>query len=102
MNNIELQITNRKGTYEINGNLTKENISLVKDQFNYLLDHYEEVIMCLKQVQQMDVNAITVLKTLYYKANKRGKVLFVLGKENKKIKEVFKQTQTTYLFRNDY
>ncbi|WP_299260267.1 STAS domain-containing protein [uncultured Aquimarina sp.] len=99
---MKLQIINQKGTYEINGDFTGLNNHLVKDHFNYLLDHYQEVIMCLKKVKKMDKRAIRVLQIIHKKAVKRGKILFVLGKKNKNIVPTFKQTKTSYIFRNDY
>lgn len=99
---MELQITNKLGTYEIAGSLTSENSTLVRDHFNHLLDHYEEVIMSLKKVKKIDKKGIAVLKDIYAKAIKRNKILFVLGKENKNITPVFNQNKVTHIFRNDY
>ncbi len=99
---MKLQIINTSGTFEVIGNFTLENTDLVKDHFNYLLDHYEEVVMSLKKVKQIDQKAIKVLKDIYAKANRRSKILFVLGKENNAIAKAFKNNKATHIFREDY
>ncbi|WP_378178673.1 STAS domain-containing protein [Aquimarina sp. SS2-1] len=99
---MELQIHNTNGRIEIKGNFTSGNVNKVKDYFNYLLDHYEEVVMCLNNVHQVDKSALKVLKNIYAKAQKRSKVLFVLGKGNKKVFRALKRNQLTHIFRNDY
>ena len=99
---MALEIIYRFGTFELQGNFTKENAPVVKEKFNHALDQYAEVIMCLKKVNQIDTSGIEVLKAIYKKADKRSKVLFVLGKDNQCINPVFERTQTTHLFRNDY
>lgn len=99
---MQLKITNIKGVFEIQGRFTKENTSSVKEHFNYLLDHYQEIIMCLKKVSKIDQKAIEVLHDIYSKSVKRGKILFVLGHENENIIKAFQRTQTTHIFRNDY
>lgn len=90
---MNFQISNQKDTYEIKGDFIGLNNHIAKDHFNYLLDHYQEVVMCLKKVKKLDKGAIRVLQIIHKKASRRGKVLFVLGKENKNIVSKFKQTK---------
>ncbi len=99
---MELEITNKQGTFEIIGNFTGKNTQKVKEQFNYLLDHYEEVILSLKKVTNIDKKATRVLQEIYDKATRRSKILFVLGKDNEQVSSMLQQTQTTHIFRNDY
>ncbi len=99
---MELQIHNKLGTFEVIGNFTSIHTQKVKDHFNYLLDHYEEVVISLNKVKQIDKKALSVLNDIYLKANKRSKVLFVIGKENKTIASAFEKNRLTHIFRNDY
>ncbi|MBG6130192.1 MFS superfamily sulfate permease-like transporter [Aquimarina sp. EL_43] len=99
---MKLQIIHTSGTFEIVGNFTLDNTELVKDHFNYLLDHYEEVVMSLKKVKKIDKKAIKVLKEIYAKANRRSKILFVLGKENNVIANAFKKNKADHIFRENY
>ncbi|WP_459209565.1 STAS domain-containing protein [Aquimarina rhabdastrellae] len=98
----DLRITNNLGTYEIEGEFTSKNSLLVREKFNYLLDHYEEVVMCLGKVKKIDKSALCVLLDIYSKAKRRSKVLFVLGKKNKYISDMFTKSQMNYIFKNDY
>lgn len=99
---MKLQIRNTSGTFEVIGNFTSKHTKEVKDHFNYLLDHYEEVIMCLRNVNAIDKNALQVLQEIYQKATRRSKILFVLGQENKTVATALKNDQLSYIFRNDY
>ena len=49
---MDLEINNVRGRIEVVGNFTSGNVHKVRDHFNYLLDHYEEVVMCLKKVKK--------------------------------------------------
>ena len=99
---MKLQIHNKQGTFEIIGSFTSENSEMVKDHFNYLLDHYEEVVMCLHKVKKIDQKALQVLRHIYKKASKRSKILFILGKKNKIVAKAFNKNELNYIFRNDY
>jgi len=99
---MKLQIQNTQGTFEVIGNFTSPHVEEVKNHFNYLLDHYEEVIMCLKKVKKIDLNALQVLQEIYQKAQRRSKVLFVLGQDNTTISTAFSHNQLTHIFRDDY
>ncbi|MBW1297940.1 STAS domain-containing protein [Aquimarina litoralis] len=99
---MELEINNVRGRIEVAGNFTSENVHKVKDHFNYLLDHYDEVVMCLRKVKKIDRKALKVLLLIYAKAKKRKKVLFVLGKKNEKVFKALKTNKLNHIFRNDY
>lgn len=99
---MELQILYTQGVFQITGNFTGTKTQNVKTRFNTALNQYEEVILCLEKVTNIDKKAVVVLQEIYNKASKRSKVLFVLGKMNKKIVPIFTETRTSYLFRNDY
>ncbi len=99
---MKLYIENKSGTFEVIGNFTSNHTQQVQDQFNYLLDHYEEVVMCLNKVNRIDANALQILDKVYQKACKRSKTLFVLGKENPIVAHALKAHQLTHIFRNDY
>jgi len=99
---MQLHIENRQGTIAVIGNFTANYSQQVKNHFNYLLDHYEEVIMCVHNVRIIDKNAVQVLQEIYEKATRRSKVLFILGKENTTVAKALENDQLSYIFRNDY
>ena len=98
----QFEIRNNRGRIEIIGNFTAEYSNAVYEYINYLLDHYEEVVMCLRKVRQMDKKAAEVLSKIYDKAQRRSKVLFVFGKHNSKVKNAFENHNIIHIFRNDY
>ena len=99
---MPLEIINNKGVFEVCGEFTSENKGKVKEYFNELLDNYYEVVMCLNKIKKIDESAIDVLKFIHKKAAKRSKVLFVLGRNNSIVKNMFKVFNISYIFKNDY
>jgi len=99
---MNFQIHNRQGTFELNGHFNATNTEKVKEHFNYLLDHYEEVIMCLNNVNKIDRKALEVLNDIYKKSVRRSKILFVLGSKNKVVSTALKNNQLYHILRNDY
>jgi len=99
---LNFQIINNQGTFEIHGNLTSKNASYTKEYFNTLLDRYYEVVICLNKVTKLDNSALQVLRFISKKAKQRSKILFVLGKNNRKIKSAIQRANLNSIFRNDY
>ena len=99
---MKLEIINNKGVFEIHGDFAHRNVFIVRDYFDYLLNQYYEIVMCLKEVNRIDSLAMAVLKYINTKAQKRGKALIVYGRENEKIKNLINETKSNYIFNNDY
>ena len=99
---MSLEIINNKGVFEVSGEFTSENKEKVKEYFNYLLDNYYEVVMCLNKIEKIDESAVDVLQFIHNKAVKRSKVLFVLGRGNGIIKNAFRVFNVSHIFKNDY
>ncbi|GAA3612098.1 hypothetical protein Q4Q39_04605 [Flavivirga amylovorans] len=99
---MNFKIINNKGVFEIHGHFTNANTNQVADFFNNLLDRYYEIVICLKQVKCIDSKAINVMQFITTKAKRRSKVLFVLGKDNIRIKKQFEEVNLMNIFRNDY
>ncbi|WP_378186549.1 hypothetical protein ACE939_15260 [Aquimarina sp. W85] len=99
---MSLQIINNKGVYEICGNLTRQNLSLVHEKFSHLLNHYEEVVMSLDFIEKIDNYGLELLKSIRLKALQRSKVLFVLIKSNNHLLATLKRRKSTYILREDY
>ena len=99
---MNLQIVQNARKFEVIGDFTLNNTIHVKEHFNYLLDHYDEVVMSLKKVQKIDHKGIQVLKDIYSKANRRSKVLFVFGRDNNIIRKAFEKNKVNYIFKENY
>ncbi|MDO5975141.1 STAS domain-containing protein [Flavivirga jejuensis] len=99
---MNLEIINNKGVFEIHGDFVNEHTNRVATYFNRLLDRYYEIVICLEHVKQVDETAINVMRFIASKAKRRGKTLFVLGNENKRIHDQFNKANLISVFRNDY
>ena len=99
---MNFEIINNKGVFEIHGHFTNTYANQAANFFNNLLDRYYEITICLKQVKRMDSKALNVMQFLAAKAKRRSKVLFVLGKNNKRIKKQFEKANLNDIFCNDY
>ncbi|WP_025741604.1 STAS domain-containing protein [Aquimarina pacifica] len=97
-----MNIRNNAGTYEVLGEFTSLYNNEIQEYFDYLLDHYQEIVMSLEKVKKIDAVGIETLNRIYTKATKRSKVLFVLGTKNTIVVNALKQNQLTHIFRNDY
>ncbi|NMH88734.1 hypothetical protein [Flavivirga algicola] len=99
---MNFEIINNKGVFEIHGDFTKAHTNQVANYFNNLLDKYYEIVICLKQVKCIDDKALNVMRFIVAKAKRRSKILFVLGKDNKRINKQFKTANLNNIFKNDY
>lgn len=99
---MNFEIINNKGVFEIHGHFTNAYTHQVADFFNNLLDKYYEITICLKQVKRIDNKALNVMQFITAKAKRRSKVLFVLGKDNKRIKSHFESANLINIFKDDY
>lgn len=99
---MTLKIINNKGVFELHGYFIERNTYKVANYFNALLDKYYEIVICLKGVQKIDKHALDVMQFITCKAKRRSKTVFVLGKDNKHIKDKFNTAKLTHIFRNDY
>lgn len=99
---MNFEIINNKGVYEIHGDFINDHTNKVETYFNNLLDTYYEVVISLKKVNKIDNKALEVMRFISEKAKRRSKVLFVLGKGNKRIKTEFKKANLNTIFKNDY
>ncbi len=99
---MNFEIINNKGVFEIHGHFTNAYAHYAADFFNNLLDKYYEITICLKQVRRIDKKALNVMQFISAKAKRRSKELFVLGKENKRVKSQFEGANLMNLFRDDY
>ena len=98
---MALQITNNSGIFEISGLLNTQNISSMKSHFEALIENTKSVIISLDKINDLDKGAVKCLGLLYKKAIKKNKVFYIIGSENKKIRDLFKEQKLFYVLRRD-
>ncbi len=94
-------ITNNSGIFNIIGSIVTENATSIKEHFEKLIDESDEVIINLDKVKSIDFTGVNVLATLYKKAVKDNKALYIIGKGNKNIQQVFDTTKMDFILSRD-
>lgn len=95
-------IKNNSGVFEIIGSIVTENASSIKEHFETLLENSEEIIINIDQVKSIDFTGVNVLATLYKKAIKSNKALYIIGEGNKNIEKAFNTTKMNFILSRDF
>ena len=99
---MQPNITNNSGIFEIDGSIVTENAMAIKKQLESALDHSDEVIVNLDKVESIDITGVNALAKLYKKAAKKNKALYLIGKENKNLEELFNATKMGFILSRDF
>ena len=97
---MALQITQNQEVFEIKGSITAENAKSLQHHFEKLLCSLNKVIICLDKVKKIDSSGVTVLNKLFRNAVENKKILYIIGKENKKVSAAF--GKVSYILRSDF
>ncbi|WP_281989207.1 STAS domain-containing protein [Aquimarina aggregata] len=97
---MALRITKNQEVFEIKGNIVAENARSVQHHFEKLLFHSEKVVVCLDKVKKIDAFGVNVLTRLFKNAMKNNKIFFIIGKENKIVRQAF--GNVNYILRSDF
>lgn len=98
---MRLQITNNSGIFELNGLLNAQNTYSIKKYFENLMENNKTVTISLDNLNDIDKVAAKCLESLYKKAITSNKVFYIIGSENKKVRDVFKKEKMFYVLRRD-
>ncbi|NJM80048.1 MAG: STAS domain-containing protein [Flavobacterium sp.] len=98
---MTLEITNNQGIFEINGLLNAQNTSSIKSYFENLIENNKTVTISLDKINDIDKVAAKCLGSLYRKAISMNKVFYIIGSENKKVRDLFKAEKMFYVLRRD-
>ncbi|MDY8134644.1 STAS domain-containing protein [Aquimarina sp. 2201CG5-10] len=97
---MALAITNNEGVFEITGNLINKNALSLEHHFRQLMNHSEKIVISIDKVKQIDTYGIRVLTNLHKNAMKSNKIFYIIGKENKKVKNAF--GKVNYILKKDF
>lgn len=98
---MTLQITNTSGIFELNGLLNAQNTYSIKNYFENLIENNKSVTISLDKINDIDKVAVKCLGSLYKKAITSNKVFYIIGSENKKVRDIFKAEKMFYVLRRD-
>lgn len=97
-----LQINNTNGVFEVKGSLVAENSGNLRNYFELLLQHKENIVLSLDKIESMDASGIHTIISLYKKAIQTNKVFSIIGKSNKKISKALNISKLKYIVKNDF
>ncbi len=86
---MALQINNKQGIFEIDGNIIGTNVTSVNHHFDHLLSTTDYIVISVDQVQKIDSSGVRMLTKLYQKAKKLNKVFKIISRDNHTIKKAF-------------
>ncbi|PQJ23077.1 STAS domain-containing protein [Tenacibaculum sp. SG-28] len=94
---MQLQIVESNGIHEINGDITKENIEVVKTYLETVLDANDIHIIDLNKVNKIDIYGINLLISFYRNIELQNKRVLLLGYNNRGIKSMLLQTKMSFI-----
>ena len=97
-----LHINYTQGIFEIEGNLASSNSKNLKSHFESLFNTKSKVVLSLDKLNSIDTSGINCIVNLYKKAAKSNIIFYVIGKTNKKISNVIKNSRLNYVVKNDF
>lgn len=96
---MALQIKYSLGVFEINGSLNSKNTKDFKNHFETLIDQSNTITISLNEIIEMDRIAAKTIALLYKKAVENNKILYIIGKQNKKVNSIFDKENLNYILK---
>lgn len=97
---MRLQIKKNFNVYEIKGQLVAKNIRLFKKYFSNLLGKSKVVIVSLDKIKDIDEKGVKVMLEMYREAMSKETILYILGKNNERVYNMFKEQKKNYVLHN--
>jgi len=91
---MALQINENQGLFEISGNITSQNIGVLKVYFDSVFESHDIVVLSIEKVAEF-------FEKLYKEVATNKKVLSIVGKQNDHIAEIMSLTRTDYILSSD-
>jgi anti-anti-sigma regulatory factor len=98
---MALQITNNAGIFEINGSLNSQNTNSLKNYFEALINETGFIMISLNNTIDIDKTAFQTIINLYKKALSKNKAFYIVGHQNQKVVELFKEEKLSFLLNNN-
>lgn len=98
---MALLITNNAGIFEINGSLNSQNATSLKNYFEALINESSFIVISLHQIIDLDKTGFQVIISLYKKALSKNKAFYIVGYQNQKVVELFKNEKLRFLLNNN-
>ncbi|MBT8281336.1 MAG: ATP-binding protein [Muriicola sp.] len=86
---------------EVWGNLNSQNINSLSRHLELSRRRKEFLVLSLDHIDHIDESSTKILEQQYCNTAASNKVLSIIGRENESVKQVMRQTKTTYILSND-
>ncbi|MBL4644117.1 MAG: anti-sigma factor antagonist [Flavobacteriaceae bacterium] len=87
---MALQITEKKGNFYIQGEITCDNVQALKLHFEYVLRKRKYVTINISDVTEIDSEGVVALTQMYHYALLTKKIFTIIGVGSKEMYEHFK------------
>ncbi len=98
---MALHLNQKENIYEVSGQLNAENAIALKKHFEQFLTQVDDIILSLDNVSVIEPCSAYTIEQLYLDFIKDRNGFQIIGRENKDIAEVMKETKTSYILSND-
>ncbi|WP_299431924.1 STAS domain-containing protein [uncultured Maribacter sp.] len=98
---MAIEIKENSGMFEILGNISSQNMTSLKNYFESIIPISESIILNIEKVGGIDKSGAYMLEKLYKGAVEKNKIISIIGRQNKKIASIMKNTKTHYILSND-
>lgn len=86
---MAIQIKYDGGVYEIHGLLNAQNGESLRNHIEVIMKQSKGLVLSLNKVLDIDSNAVKIISDLHRKASFCDSLFYIIGGENKKVKELF-------------
>ncbi len=97
-----LQINNKQGIIEIEGNLVSTNSKSLKSHFESLFKTEKKIILSLEKLNNIDNSGVNCISSIYKMAANSNIIFYVIGKTNQNISKSIKNTKLNYIIKQDF
>jgi len=95
---MAIEIREQKGIFEIVGKFRTHNLGALQIYFDLMMDKYDDFVIRLDQVEELDASAALYLEELHERARSRNKRLTLVSQENPAVERILQLTGTLYLY----
>ena len=98
---MALELNHKNNMYQVSGKLNAENAVALKKHFEEFLTEVDDLILNLDNVTTMEPSSAFTIEKLYLDFLKERNGFQIIGRENKDIAMVMKDTKTSYILSDD-
>ncbi len=95
---MAIEIREHKGIFEILGTFRAHNLGALQIYFDLMIEKYDDFVIRLDRVDDLDASAALYLEELHEKARGMNKRVTLVSQENPEVERILQLTGTLYLY----